>query len=352
MAKNPPKVIVGVDTHKEFHMVAIVAETGKEVASKIFLANKNGYTKAFLWVKTFGEPLRVGIEATGSYGKGICKHFQKKGIEVLDVYKPDKQERRRCGKDDTRDAFQAASAALAYKRCAPAKESSELFLAASLTKSNYDQAVKHHTASINALKAHIIKLPDKMRISLERLSNAELIGVCLGFRIRSEILDPKNEIKKSLRLLALRIASLEKEISLLKKELEQYAKALAPNTLSLFGVGAYGAITFLCCAGQNISRIKSESAFSMLCGASPISVSSGNNHHHRLNRGGDRKANAALYTMAITRMKFCETTQTYIAKKMSENKTKKDAIRILKRHLTREVFWSLKQDLSNLVAID
>ncbi|WP_035586487.1 transposase, partial [Eggerthella lenta] len=104
----------------------------------------------------------------------------------------------------------------------------------------------------------------------------------------------------------------------------------------------------LLAAGANVSRLRSEASFSMLCGASPVPVSSGRADRHRLSRAGDRRANSALYTMAITRMAHDERTRSYVARRMSEGKTKKDAIRCLKRYIAREAYRALAQDMEAL----
>jgi len=348
MAERTERVIVGIDTHKTFHTIAVIGETGQEIEVRDFPADNAGYKNALAWAGSFGEVLRAGIEGVGCYGAGVFIFFRECGIEVYDVYKSDKQQRRRRGKNNELDAFEAAAAALSLKRCVTAKEKGELLQSLQLLKTTYEQAVKQRTASINALKADIVKLPDEMRRSLEGLSSDELVKTCSSFRVSKDALSLEAGAKKALRSLAKRIQGLKQEAKELDLEIKRYARMLAPNTMALPGVAHHGATTFLCAAGQNIGRFKNESSFSMLCGTSPIPASTGDKHHFRLNRGGDRKANCALHTMALTRMKNCEKTQAYISKKMSENKTKKDAVRCLKRYLSREVFWSLKADIAAL----
>jgi transposase len=348
MAENKEMVIIGVDTHKRFHSVAVITKTGRELACKSFDADGKGYKQALAWASGFGTVLRAGIEGTGSYGAGLCAYLKKYGIEAQDVYAPDKKRRHRQGKDDETDAFQAAQAALSLTRCATAKDRSGDVEAARLLEVAYAQAVKQHTANINALKAALLSLPSPMREQLEALGTTSLVKTCSAFRIAKCTMESTDGVKYALRSLARMILSLETEMALLDKEVERYAKALAPTTVSLLGIGCHGAVKLLCAAGQNIERMKGESSFSMLCGTSPIPASSGDVYHRRLNRGGNRQANNALYVMAITRMRHCERTKTFIAKKMSEGKSKKDAIRALKRYLAREVFSALKADLERL----
>ena len=108
-----------------------------------------------------------------------------------------------------------------------------------------------------------------------------------------------------------------------------------------FGVGPDTAAALLVTAGSNPERLKSEAAFAALCGVSPVPASSGKTNRHRLNRGGDRQANAALYRIVIVRLRYHESTRTYFQRRMGEGKTKTEIIRCLKRYVAREVFGIL-----------
>ena len=108
-----------------------------------------------------------------------------------------------------------------------------------------------------------------------------------------------------------------------------------------FGIGPDTAAALLVTAGSNPERLKSEAAFAALCGVSPVPASSGKTKRHRLNRGGDRQANAALYRIVIVRLRYHESTRTYFQRRMGEGKTKTEIIRCLKRYVAREVFGIL-----------
>ncbi len=98
-------------------------------------------------------------------------------------------------------------------------------------------------------------------------------------------------------------------------------------------------------AGQNIDRLRNESAFAHLCGADPIPASSGKNVRHRLNPGGDREANSTLHMIAVVRLRYCERTRSYAARRLEQGLNKREVIRCLKRYIAREIFRSLRQDL-------
>jgi transposase len=104
------------------------------------------------------------------------------------------------------------------------------------------------------------------------------------------------------------------------------------------GVGPDVAGQLLVTAGDNPDRLVSEASFAKLCGVAPLEASSGKTVRHRLNPGGDRKANSALYTVVISRLRHDPRTQAYMARRTAEGKSKKEIIRCLKRYVARELF--------------
>ena len=147
----------------------------------------------------------------------------------------------------------------------------------------------------------------------------------------------------ALRILARRYQALDAEITALDSELDRLTAKAAPRLLALFGVGPDVASALLVAAGDNPERLRSDAAFSMLCGSSPIEASSGKTIRHRLNRGGDRQANAALYRIVIVRLRWHQPTKDYMARRTAEGKSKKEIIRCLKRYVAREVFAVLRE---------
>lgn len=110
-------------------------------------------------------------------------------------------------------------------------------------------------------------------------------------------------------------------------------------------VGPQTAANLVLAAGQNIDRMTSEASFAKLAGVAPLPASSGKNQRHRLNRGGDRQANCALYLIAVGRMRNHPDTLDYLARRRAEGKTDREIIRCLKRHIARNVYQALRTDL-------
>jgi transposase len=155
----------------------------------------------------------------------------------------------------------------------------------------------------------------------------------------------------ALRGLAQRYQHLDTEIGLLTGKLDTLTAKTAPTLRALLGVGPDSVAALLTTAGDNPSRLRCEAAFAALCGSSPVEASSGKTRRHRLNRGGDRQANAALHRIVIVRLRWHQPTRDYLTRRSTQGKTNKEIIRCLKRYIAREVFTVLRQtDQQNLTA--
>lgn len=345
MAEADRDAILGAGAHKRTHAVAVVDGTGRGLAVRRFEANASGYAQALRRSRAFGSVVRAGAEPTGAYGRGLRACLAKSGIGVLDVYAPDGKRRRLGGEDDAKDARQAAQAALSRTRCAKAKEDDGALEAALALENAHRLAARWRTAAMNALEANVVELEDSARRRLEALSNADLARTCAAFRLPAAGADLSSGAKPALKRYAKQIQSFNKSIEELDGQLERYAHALALRTIQLAGIGRHGAVALLGAAGANIDRLEGEGSFSMLCGTSPVPASRGDAYRRRLDKGGNRRANGAIHIMAIARMRRCERTRAFVAKKMSEGKSRKDAFRALKRYLSREVHGALRADL-------
>jgi transposase len=161
---------------------------------------------------------------------------------------------------------------------------------------------------------------------------------------RFHLLDPSDpRHATALRSIARRHQQLTVEIDELDAILEPLVAAVAPNLVALNGVGTDVAGQLLVTAGDNPDRLRSDAAFAHLCGASPIPASSGRVSRHRLNRGGDRAANAALYRVVICRLRWDPRTRAYTERRTKEGKPKAEIIRCLKRYVAREIYNELNQ---------
>lgn len=345
MSETPVRrrAIVGVDTHKHSHVAVALDELGGRVGAQRFSADSAGYQGLIDWAAGLGREVTFGIEGTGSYGAGLASAVRRRGFGSIEVLRTDRRDRRLRGKDDFIDAENAARAVLGGVATAVPKTADGNVEMLRTVKVAKDVAVKARTAAMVSLKAAIVNAPPELREQLEGLSKMTLIRRCAGLR-HGPVSDITAATKHTLRAIARRWLDLDAEIRSHQKILAELAEATAPQLVAAFGIGADTAAEMLIVAGDNADRVRSEAAFAKLCGVSPIPASSGKTTRHRLNRGGHRQANAALYRTVIVRMQHHQPTQSYVTRRLAEGKTKAEIIRCLKRLLSREI-WALTRPL-------
>jgi transposase len=335
-----PRVTVGVDTHLDSHVARAKDQLGRRLAEREIPATPAGYRQLLEWAKSLGEVEAFGVEGTGSYGAGLARYLRQEGQVVLEVIRPNRQARRRNGKSDPADADAAASAALSGDASAVPKAGDAMVEMIRVLRVARSTAIKARTQAVNALKALVVTAPASLRESVRGLGNTQLVATCARLRA-DQLADPEGATKLAMRHLARRYQALDAEAQALTVEIDRLVARAAPQLLALFGVGPECAAALLITAGDNPHRLRSEAAFSMLCGASPVQASSGKVVRHRLNRGGDRQGNAALHRVVITRLRWHQPTQHYMERRTKEGKSKTEIIRCLKRYVAREVFYIL-----------
>lgn len=330
-------VVLGVDTHAETHTAAVVTGGGVLLDVRTFPATHVGYEQMLSWARGYGSLGRAGVECTGSYGKALTRHLNAAGIEVIEVSSPDKATRRRRGKTDALDAEAAALSVLNGRAAATPKAGDgpvEMIRMFKLAKSS---AIKARTQAINQLKAVLVAADPTVRQTMATLSGPVLIRRCAQLQATNPR-DITSAATYTLRLLASRILDLTAEINDLTRQITDAITAHTPSLLERTGVGPDCAAAFLLAAGDNPDRLTGEASYAALCGASPVEASSGKSQRARLNRGGDRQANAALYRVVITRMRWDERTRTYVERRTAQGKTRREIIRCLKRYVAREIY--------------
>jgi transposase len=310
---------------------------GVLLATSSFPATAAGCRQLLTWARGAGPVHRAGVESTGSYGAALARYLRAEGVAVIEVNRGDRGERRRRGKTDTLDAETAARAVLSGRATAIAKSADGQVEMVRMFKLAKASAIKSRGQAINQLKAVLIRADPALRESMTGLGNPSLFRRCAGLS-PADPSDPASAAAFTLRLLARRTAELTGEIDELNTRITAAVKACAPQLLQRYGVGPDTAAALLLAAGDNPQRLTREASFAALCGVSPIEASSGKTHRRRLNRGGDRQANSALYTIAIARLRWDSRTQDYVKRRVTESKTRREAIRCLKRYISRELY--------------
>ena len=330
--------VIGVDTHRDQHTLAVVATaTGAVLAQVVVESSARGYAAALRFASRKASGARVwAVEGAGHYGAGLTRYLAKRGEAVLEVGRQPRGERRLRGKDDALDAIRVARSMLAAEtptlpRAGEHQEALRVLLLARRS------AVDVRRVALVQLRSLIVTAPEQLRQELRRLPLGQLLRRCSRFR-RSES-RPVDQLALvlSLRSLARRIEAATAEADELEREILAHVRATATKLLDEPGVGPIVAAQLIV-SWSHHDRVRSEACFARLAGVAPLPASSGQTIRHRLSRGGDRQLNRALHTIVLHRRQHDPATRDYIARRVAEGKSTRDATRILKRYLARHLY--------------
>jgi transposase len=338
VASTEVQLTVGVDTHADVHVAAALDHLGRLMATQSVPTTPAGYRTLVAWAGSLGTVERFGIEGTGSYGAGLTRWLCGRGFEVLEVERPKRQNRRRHGKSDAIDAEAAARAVQAGTATAQPKSGDGPIEMLRMLQAARRSAIKARTQVVNQLHALVVTAPDSLRTRLRGLSRPRLVATAVAFRPRLPLTSTIAATQLALKSLAVRHQQLTAEVEALEAQLELLVAKAAPDLVAVKGIGTDIATTLLATAGDNPDRLRCEGAFAHLCGVAPIPASSGKTNRHRLNRGGDRDANRALYLLAVGRMGWDPATKAYVERRTTEGLSKKEILRCLKRYIARELY--------------
>lgn len=336
-------LVAGIDTHKDTHHVAVIDEFGRPVIDQEFSASAAGYGKVVDLFTHLGHVVKVGVEGTGSYGAGIARVLTREGFKVIEVMRTNRQARRRRGKSDPLDAHQAAMAVLSGAEDTTPKSGDGPVEAMRILLAERRSTIKAKTQIMNQVHSLLITTHDEIRVRYRHLTGMNLIKTLARTRPGTTMIpSPKHIAKQSLKRLAQRYVVLDEQVQLIDAQLHELVQQANPRLLQIFGVGPLGAATLLVAAGDNPQRLRSKAAFAAMVGVAPIPASSGQRTRHRLSRGGNRRANAAIHQIVMLRMRHKDPrTMTYFERRRAENLTDRDIIRCLKRYIANEVYAAL-----------
>ena len=331
----------GVDTHLDVHVAAALDPVGGLLGVESFTASAAGYRELLAWMSTFGPVARVGVEGTGAYGAGLSRYLHRNGVAVIEVDRANRQARRQAGKSDPADAVEAARAAQSGRARGLAK-----------TRDGNVEAIRALLVTRRSARAMRVKTlvqirhlsftgPDELRERLMGVTSRMLARDAAALRPRASSDPVVYATKLSVQTLDRRALALEEEAEHMKELLAELVAKTAPSLMALHGVGVDGAASLLTAAGDNPERIRSEAAWAHLCGVSPIEASSGKVTRHRLNRGGNRQANSALWRIVMVRMVSHPPTRAYVERRTKEGRSNLEIMRMLKRYVAREVYRHL-----------
>ena len=329
----------GIDTHKDFHVLVIADELGREIYHESFSADEQGICSLTSALSNAGECIVCGIEGTGSYGATLAAHLLAEGFPIVEVSRP-KRSRIKGARDksDHRDAHRAALRALAGEGVSVKPRGGDAQAVQCLLAA-YKRLRDTCTSLSNCICALIVSAPEPYRARFANLKGTKLMEAIARTRVGA---GDKNGVQQatltSLKTLERTWRTAHEQAEKILSQMETIIVDHAPTLLDIFGVATVTAAEFIALGGENPSRIKSESAFARAAGAAPIEASSGHVVRHRLDRGGARSANAALHTVVLCRMARDERTHAYVERRTKEGLSKREIMRCLKRYVCREIY--------------
>lgn len=341
------RFVVGVDTHAATHTYTVLDHTGRVLDQQQFPTTPAGLARAIAWIgrRTGGDldATLIAVEGTGTYGAVLSARLATVGYRVVEA--PTPRRNRATGKNDQLDSLAAATSTLAMRvdrlrdrRGGGQEHHQQVRTALQVLLTSRDQSTNERTRAINALTA-LLRTHD-LDLDARTALTAGQIDTIAGWRTRaSDEIGTATARARAVRL-AKRINDLDVELADNLAQLRSLVQAQAPVLLEQTGIGPVTAAAVLT-VWSHPGRVRSEGAFALIAGTTPIPASSGNTDRHRLNRGGDRRLNRALHTIVMTRMRCDPTTRAYVERRKTEGKTTREIRRSLKRYTARQLYRTL-----------
>ena len=334
---------IGIDTHKDSLAACRVDELGAPIEERTFANDPLDHRALAAWIGRL--EVVVGIEGSASFGAALARSLVAAGLTVREVppqlSRRERIRTRRAGKSDPGDALAIARVTLREIDLPPVRLLDRTLELRLLVEARED-LVAEQTRVRNRLHADLRTLLPGYGTAAANLTHAR------HQRTVGRLLRPLRGVQADLaRQRLARLRRLDAEIAALTASLTE--RVAGHPLLTLCGIGVLVAAKLIGETGD-IGRFRSADAFASLAGVAPIPASSGQTQHMRLNRGGNRQLNRALYTIAIVQAAHDGRGRAYIARKRAEGKTGRDAIRALKRQLVRTVFRLLQEGTQSLAA--
>jgi transposase len=318
-----------------------MVSTFRRRALRRFAATGDGYDDAVDFVDGHSvETERAWvIEGSASYGRGLTAALWRRGEWVIEFDRPVRKTKDGA-KSDALDAIRAARETLGRRRLSAPRAHQGIREAIRVHAVTRAAAVRARTGAINELKAMIVTADETLRAQLRGLRTSAQVAVCARFRDHPSWAVDQRCTRQAMRALGRRIQHLDAEVDDHDRMLKELLDDAAPQLIAERGIGYVTAADFYV-AWSHPGRCRSEAAFARLGGTAPVEATSGQNQtRHRLSRGGDRQLNRALYLVATTKRRCDPATRAYIARRLAEGKTEREAIRCIKLFLARRV-WRL-----------
>jgi transposase len=334
-------IVIGVDVHKHSLSAVAVDELGRQLDA----VETSDSEELLAWSKRVGRRRLWALEDCRHVTRGLERTLQRQRQRLVRVpprlTAPERRRGRTRGKSDLIDALAIARAALREPALdSPRREEARL-RELKLLVDHRDDLVDERRRAQQRLRWHLHELDPALRVPLGALDRAVWLDRLSRQLARRE---QTTQVRIARELIS-RCRSLSRTIVELERELHTKTTTIAPQLLELPGCGPLSAAKLLCEIGP-IDRFRSDAQLARHAGVAPLDASSGKHQRHRLDRGGNRQLNCALHRIAVTQGRVHLPARAYLERKQSEGKSRREAIRCLKRQLARTVYTTLKNEPS------
>ena len=344
--------VVGVDTRRDTHEVEIALPTGTPIATIKISNDSGGFAELLAWIFEHapGPRLAVSIEGTRSYGVGLSRAIAAAGLMVIECEQPNRKQRRGKGKSDPIDAHLAVLTALQLDvdRLPTPRADGDREALRILLSARHDLTTGH-TAQTNRLRALLLSGEDRDRQAARGTLTDTVLTQLARRRLPADSSREQAVRQAEIRRLALALHEKTQQLKGNRKQLQVIVDDVAPRLTDRHGIGPVSAAQAIV-SFSHPGRCRSDAAFAALAGTNPLQASSGQTVRHRLNRGGDRALNRAIHTIAVTRMRSCARTRSYVERRTAEGKSQREIRRCLKRYIARELYRTLTTTIAPAAA--
>jgi transposase len=342
-------ITLGVDAHKKIHVAVAIDEAGQELDRWRGENSHDGWTSLRDWARALGSERQWGIEGAWNYGRGLAQSLVAGGELVYEVnprWTAEARKRaRRPGKTDRLDARAVALFVRQEAPNLPCVGADDVTAILDLLTTQREAALVESTRLRNQIHALLLQIDPLYK---DRLPNLESRAALATLETCAALDDsPLQEHRAAIvRQLAVRLGLALKQAADLKKQIETFTEQAGFSALtSIHGVGLIIAGTLAGILGPGL-RFSTDRELAAYAGAAPLEASSAGLVRHRLNRGGNRRLNAVLHMIVLTQLRNWEPAQKYVARRLTEGKTKREAMRALKRYLVRAIWNAWKKCLA------
>jgi transposase len=335
-------LVIGLDVHKDSVAAVVVDHAGRRVDGGTFDNTDDGHASLLAWANTHGTRLRVGMEPSGGVARRLAHRLDTAGHAVAEVQprlsRGEVKRLRTRGKTDPSDALAIARVVLREPNLPPVRQAG-LSEDLKLLVDYRDQLFNERTRIANRLHADMaIAYPGYQRTLGRVLTSRRALLAA------EALIDGDQSCRAELsRRRIERLLTLDTESKALQRQIALLVRQSNTTLMDICGVGPIVAARILGEVGD-VHRFPTQATFAATNGTAPIAASSGRTERHRLNRGGNRRLNYALYVIALTQTRHEPRAAAYLAKRRAEGKTRREALRGLKRHLSNVVYRRLLAD--------